>query len=53
MRNFTRIEKIGAVHLVKSYGGEDRKYPEVPRVKYLILTKCGTKYEKWWEQVVI
>ena len=23
------IEKIGAVHLIKSYGGEGRKYPEV------------------------
>ena len=27
-RNFTIIEKIGAVHLIKSYGGEDRKYLE-------------------------
>ena len=40
------IEKIGAVHLIKSYGGEGRKYPEVPSVKYLILPKCGTKYQK-------
>jgi len=23
------IEKIGAVHLIKLYGGEGRKYPEV------------------------
>jgi len=41
------IEKIGAVHLIKSYGGEGRKYPEVPRVNYLVLPKCGTKYQKW------
>ena len=40
------IEKIGAVHLIKTYGGEGRKYPEVPRVKYLVLPKCGTKYQK-------
>ena len=33
-RIFTMIEKIGAVHLIKLYGGEGRKYPEVPRVKY-------------------
>jgi len=46
MRKFTMIEKIEVVHLIKSYGGEGRKYPEVHRVKYLILTKCGTKYQK-------
>jgi len=39
-------KKIGAVHLVKSYGGEGRRYPEVPWVKYLVLPKCGTKYQK-------
>ena len=33
-RNFTMIEKIGAIYLIKSYGGEGRKYPEVPRVIY-------------------
>ena len=37
-RNFTMIEKIGAVHLIKSYGSEDKKY--------LLLPKCGTKYQK-------
>ena len=37
MRNFTMIEKIGAVHLIKSYGGEGRKYPEVSKIKYLVL----------------
>ena len=46
MRKFTMIEKIEVVHPIKSYGGEGRKYPEIPRVKYLILTKCGTKYQK-------
>ena len=40
------IEKIEVVHLIKSYGGEGRKYPEVPRVMYLILSKCRTKYQK-------
>jgi len=36
------IEKIGIVHMIKSYGGEGRKYPEVPRTKYLVLPKSGT-----------
>ena len=40
------IEKIGAVHLEKSYGSESRKYPEVPSMKYLVLPKNGTKYQK-------
>ena len=43
------IEKIGAVHLKKSYGDEGRKYPEVLRIKYLVLLKSGTKYKKWTE----
>jgi len=30
---------------MKSYNGEDRKYPEVPRVKYLVLPKYETKYQ--------
>jgi hypothetical protein len=38
------IEKIGAVHLKKSYGDEGRKYPEVLRIKYLVFPKYGTKY---------
>ena len=46
MRKFTMIEKIDIVHLIKSYVGEGRKYPEVPRIKYLILPKCGTKYQE-------
>jgi len=32
--------------MIKSYDGEGRKYPEVPRVKYMVLPKCGTKYQK-------
>jgi len=40
------IKKIGAVHLIKSYGGECRKYLEIPRIKYLVLPNCGTKYQK-------
>ena len=41
------LKKIGAVHLIKLHDGEGRKYPEIPRVKYLVFTKCGTKYQKW------
>ena len=51
MRNFTMIEKIGAVHLIKFYGGESMKYPEVPRVKYPVLPKCGTEY--WFNLISI
>ena len=40
------IEKIGVIHMIKFYGGEGRKYPEVPRIKYVVLLKCGTKYKK-------
>ena len=47
MRNFTIIEKIGAVHLIKFYDGEDMKYLEVSRIKYLVLLKYGIKYQKW------
>jgi len=39
------IEKMRAVYLIKSYGGEGRKYLEVPRVKYMILQKCEAKYQ--------
>jgi len=41
------IEKIGAVYLIKSYGGEDSKYLEVSGIKYfyLVLPKCGIKYQ--------
>ena len=38
------IVKIGAIHLIKFYGGEGRKYLEVFRIKYLVLSKCRTKY---------
>ena len=48
------IEKIRAVHLIKSYGDEGRKYLEVskikylevPRLKYLVIQKYGIKYQK-------
>ena len=36
-RKFTMIEEIGVIHLIKSYGGEGRKYLEVPRIKDLVL----------------
>ena len=39
-------KKIEAVHLIKSYDGEGMKYPEVPRIKYLVVPKYGTKYQK-------
>jgi len=43
-RNFIMIEKNRSHPSIKSYGGEDRKYLEVPRIKYLVLPKYGTKY---------
>ena len=53
---FTIIEKNRSHHLIKSYGAEGRKYPEVPRVKYLLLPKCGTKYKnsgtKYWFNLI-
>ena len=33
-------------HLIKFYGDEGRKYLEEPSIKYLVLPKCGTKYQK-------
>ena len=41
------IEKIRAIHLIKSYDGEDMKYLEVPMIIYLVFPKYGTKYQKW------
>jgi len=36
MRNFTTLKEIEVVHLIKLYGGEGRKYPEVGSTqKYL------------------
>jgi len=32
--------------MIKSYSDEGKKYPEVPRVKYMVLPKCETKYKK-------
>ena len=40
------LKKKEAVHLIKSYGDKGRKYPIVPMIKYLVLPKCGTKYQK-------
>ena len=41
------IEKIGAVlHLIKSYDDQGRKYLEISRLKYLVVQKYGTKYQK-------
>jgi len=39
------IEKVRSVHLIKSYGGQGRKYLEVPKLKYMAVQKCGTKRE--------
>ena len=40
------IEKMRAVDLSESYGGQGRKYMKVPRLKYLVVQKCETKYQK-------
>ena len=40
------IEKIRAVHLIESYGGQGTKYLKVPRLKYLVVQKYATKYQK-------
>ena len=40
------IEKMRAIHLIESYGGQGKKYLEVPRLKYLVVQKYGTKYIK-------
>jgi len=39
-------KKIGVVYLIKSYSGEGKKYLEVLGIKYLVLLKCGIKYQK-------
>jgi len=39
-------KKIEVVHLIKSYDDENMKYSEILRIKYLILSKCGTNYQK-------
>ena len=44
-RIFTMIEKK-VVHLTESYGGQGRKYLKVPKLKYMLVQKCGTKYQK-------
>jgi len=45
-RNFIMIEKNRSHPSIKFYGGEGRKYPEVPRIKYLILLKYGNQVSK-------
>ena len=40
------IEKIRMVHLTESYGGQGRKYIQVPKLKYLVVQKCRTKFQK-------
>ena len=40
------MKKIGAVHIIKFYGGESMKYPEVPRGKVPSTPKYGIKYQK-------
>ena len=39
-------KKIIVVHLTESYGGQGMKYLKVHRLKYLLVQKCGTKYQK-------
>ena len=34
-----------AIHLTKSYSGQDRKYAEVPKLKYLVVQKYETDYQ--------
>ena len=38
------IEKMRVVHVIE-YGDQSRKYLEVPRLKYLVVQKYGTKYQ--------
>ena len=40
------IEKNRSRPSIKFYGGDGRKYLEVVRIKYLVLPKCATKYQK-------
>ena len=40
------LEKIRAVHLTESYGGQGMKYLKVPKLKYLMVQKYKTKYKK-------
>lgn len=39
-------KKIRVVHLTESYGGQDWKNLEVPRLKYLVVQKCETECQK-------
>ena len=40
------IEKIRALHLTESYGDQGMKYLKVPKLKYLMVQKYKTKYQK-------
>ena len=40
------LKKVRVVHLTESHGGQDSKYLEVPTLNYLVVQKCGTKYQK-------
>ena len=40
-----------ALYVIESYSGQGRKYMEIPRIKYLVVQKCGTKYQKEWNQI--
>ena len=42
-----------AVHLTEWYGGQGRKYLKVPRLKYLVVQKCVTKYQKELDRILI
>jgi len=40
------IEKTRAVHLIESYGDQDRKYLKIPRLKYLVVKNMGPSTKK-------
>jgi len=40
------IEKKGAIHPIKFCCDEGRKYLKVAKIKYLVLPKYRTKYQK-------
>jgi len=40
------IKKIRVVHLTELYGGQYKKYLDVPKLKYVVVQKCMTKYQK-------
>jgi len=40
------LKNVRIIHMTESYGGQDRKYLEVLTLKYLVVQKCVTKYQK-------